>query len=91
MNVLLQASLTSDVVALQQFVDKSEVELGSLPAVNLTSMLDALLVSDEKIKVNVLRHAAACPISANLVATVVSGQSLKSSSAAEEKCMWIKR
>jgi hypothetical protein len=45
-NVLLQASVMSDVVALQQFVDKSEVELGSLPAANLTSMLDALQVSD---------------------------------------------
>jgi hypothetical protein len=45
-NVLLQASLTSGVMALQQFVDKSEDELSRLPADNLTSMLDALLVSD---------------------------------------------
>jgi hypothetical protein len=38
--------LTSDVTALQQSVEKSEVELSSLPADNLTHMLDALLVSD---------------------------------------------
>jgi hypothetical protein len=44
-NVMLQVSLTSDMVALQQSVDKAEVEFSCLPADNLTSMLATLLVS----------------------------------------------
>lgn len=45
-NVVLQISLTSDIVALQQSVDKAEVDFSCLPADNLTSMLATLLVSD---------------------------------------------
>lgn len=43
---MLQVSLTSDITALQQSVDKAEVEFSCLPADNLTSMLAALVVSD---------------------------------------------
>jgi hypothetical protein len=44
-NVMLQVSLMSDVVAVQQSVDMAEVEFSCLPADNLRSMLAALLVS----------------------------------------------
>jgi len=45
-NAVLQVSLTSDVIALQQSVDKAEVDFSCLPADDLTSMLAALVVSD---------------------------------------------
>lgn len=45
-NAVLQVSLTSDVIALQQSVDKAEVEFSCLPADDLTSMLATLVVSD---------------------------------------------
>lgn len=45
-NAMLQVSLTSDVIALQQSVDKAEVEFSCLHADDLTSMLATLVVSD---------------------------------------------
>jgi hypothetical protein len=45
-NAMLQVSLTSDIIALQQSVDKAEVEFSYLPADDLTSMLATLVVSD---------------------------------------------
>jgi len=45
-NAVLQVSLTSDLIALKQSVDKAEVELSCLPADDLTSMLATLGVSD---------------------------------------------
>jgi len=45
-NAVLQVSLTSDVIALKQSVDKAEVEFSCLPADDLTSMLATLVVSD---------------------------------------------
>jgi hypothetical protein len=45
-NAVLQVSLTSDIIALQQSVDKTEVEFSCLPADDLTSMLATLVVSD---------------------------------------------
>jgi hypothetical protein len=45
-NAVLQVSLTSDIIALQQSVNKAEVEFICLPADDLTSMLATLVVSD---------------------------------------------
>jgi len=45
-NAVLQVSLTSDIIALQQSVDKTEVEFSCLPADDLTSMFTTLVVSD---------------------------------------------
>jgi hypothetical protein len=45
-NAVLQVSLTSDVIALEQSVDKTEFEFSCLPADDLTSMLATLVVSD---------------------------------------------
>jgi hypothetical protein len=45
-NAVLQVSLTSDIIALQLSVEKTEVEFSCLPADDLASMLATLVVSD---------------------------------------------